>query len=258
MPQCSAVVGTGLTDPKSRSKSLRQTRVPLTRSKAVKSPDWSAGGTGPHLPEWPAGTVGTGLGPPLPSASSLVGPPRGTHLLRNGVLIRSAATIGGRSTSSEEGGGGAANKSTSSSSSGASSRGVTYAPTPPDYLPLRNTSGGTGGADGPCGQRAPKLGSVVPEISLMASTPVKMKRHYFQVSGSTVSSSEFLGVLSDRRHSDSYFHQRRTRKRQQMRGMLHPKYSYSPNPRLAHDLRPSNTQMYFCAFSLNGLLCGLQ
>ena len=80
-------------------------------------------------------------------------------------------------------------------------------------------------------QRAPKLGSVVPEISLMASTPVKVKRHYFQVSGSTVSSSEFLGILCDRRHSDSYFNQRRLRKRHQKRGMLHPKYSYSPNPR---------------------------
>lgn len=101
-------------------------------------------------------------------------------------------------------------------------KGVTYSPAPPDFLPLKTTAEPM--------TRAPKLGSVVPEISLMASTPVKMKRHYFQVSGS-VSSSEFLGILSDRRHSDSYFHQRRHRKRQQMRGMLHPKYSYSPNPR---------------------------
>ncbi len=45
------------------------------------------------------------------------------------------------------------------------------------------------------------------------------------------SSSEFLGVLQDRRHSDSYFPLKRHRRKHQMRGLLHPKYSYSPNPR---------------------------
>ncbi len=44
-------------------------------------------------------------------------------------------------------------------------------------------------------------------------------------------SAEFLGVLQDRRHSDSYFPQKRRRRKHQMRGLLHPKYSYSPNPR---------------------------
>ena len=45
------------------------------------------------------------------------------------------------------------------------------------------------------------------------------------------SSVEFLGVLQDRRHSDSYFPLKRRRRKHQMRGLLHPKYSYSPNPR---------------------------
>ena len=45
------------------------------------------------------------------------------------------------------------------------------------------------------------------------------------------SSAEFLGVLQDRRHSDSYFPLKRRRRKHQMRGLLHPKYSYSPNPR---------------------------
>lgn len=48
----------------------------------------------------------------------------------------------------------------------------------------------------------------------------------------TTSSIEFLGVCNNRRrHSDSYFPQKRHRRRHQMRGLLHPKYSYSPNPR---------------------------
>ena len=112
--------GGNLTDA-NRSRSLRQTRTPLTRSKAVKSPDWSAVA---NTPEWSC------LGPPTSTAP----PPamrKGPAHLRNGVLIRSAAAtiaIGGQSTSSEGDDGGAAsgvtagNRSTSSSSSGASAK----------------------------------------------------------------------------------------------------------------------------------------
>ena len=114
--------GGNLTDA-NRSRSLRQTRTPLTRSKAVKSPDWSAVA---NTPEW------SSLGPPPPTSTA---PPpamrKGPAHLRNGVLIRSAAAtiaIGGKSTSSEGDDGGAAsgvtagNRSTSSSSSGASAK----------------------------------------------------------------------------------------------------------------------------------------
>ena len=114
--------GGNLTDA-NRSRSLRQTRTPLTRSKAVKSPDWSAVA---NTPEW------SSLGPPPPTSTA---PPpamrKGPAHLRNGVLIRSAAAtiaIGGQSTSSEGDDGGAAsgvtagNRSTSSSSSGASAK----------------------------------------------------------------------------------------------------------------------------------------
>ncbi len=47
------------------------------------------------------------------------------------------------------------------------------------------------------------------------------------------SSSDFLLPVqnSRRRHSDSYFPQKRHHRRHKMRGILHPKYSYSPNPR---------------------------
>ena len=51
----------------------------------------------------------------------------------------------------------------------------------------------------------PLLVPVVPEVTLRGSSPVKAKHHYYHSSGSTISSSEFLGVLADRRHSDSYF-----------------------------------------------------
>ena len=44
-----------------------------------------------------------------------------------------------------------------------------------------------------------------------------------------------LGVMGAhnhrRRHSDSYFPLKRHNRRHRMRGAMHPKYSYSPNPR---------------------------
>ena len=53
---------------------------------------------------------------------------------------------------------------------------------------------------------------------------------------STTSNTDYLGVMGSahnhrRRHSDSYFPLKRHNRRHRMRGALHPKYSYSPNPR---------------------------
>lgn len=121
-PALSGAPGGNLTDA-NRSRSLRQTRTPLTRSKAVKSPDWSMVA---NTPEW------SSLGPPpttAPPPPPMQLPLRkgGASVLRNGVLIRSAAATiagGGKSTSSEgdDAAAAAANRSCSSSSSGASAK----------------------------------------------------------------------------------------------------------------------------------------
>ena len=58
---------------------------------------------------------------------------------------------------------------------------------------------------------------------------------------STTSNTDYLGVMGSahnhrRRHSDSYFPLKRHNRRHRMRGALHPKYSYSPNPRYKRNI----------------------
>lgn len=75
-----------------------------------------------------------------------------------------------------------------------------------------------------------------PTPSSLSRTPTPSLKALTSVSLSSTSTSNdyfLLGVQpSRRRHSDSYFPQKRHNRRHKLRGILHPKFSYSPNPRL--------------------------
>jgi hypothetical protein len=81
----------------------------------------------------------------------------------------------------------------------------------------------------------PPQPSVKPPQQQEGRTPTPSLKAITSSSVSVSSTTtDFLGVVSHnnrRRHSDSYFPQKRHHRRHKMRGILHPKYSYSPNPR---------------------------
>nr|XP_040564799.1 cAMP-specific 3',5'-cyclic phosphodiesterase 4C-like isoform X2 [Lepeophtheirus salmonis] len=90
--------------------------------------------------------------------------------------------------------------------------------------------------------KSPDYGGTIMNGSIQA--PGDVPRTGATVS-SSISSSEFLGVLTDRRHSDSYFPLKKHCRRHRMRGILYPKFSYSPNPSfdVDHGSSPGRTPL---------------
>ncbi|TRY74424.1 hypothetical protein TCAL_00657 [Tigriopus californicus] len=85
---------------------------------------------------------------------------------------------------------------------------------------------------------------VQPHLSIDASSPLSSPNHMYPANGGAGGSKNSLllsasnsshslcgpQLRSGRRHSDSNYTQRRGRRPHQRRGLLQPKYSYSPNP----------------------------